>query len=81
MTTKTLSVKLPAALDAKLAAAAARRRVSKSAVIRGALERALADAGGRRAGSFLALARDLHGCVTGPGDLSYHSRHLRGYGR
>jgi len=78
---KTLSVKLPPALEAKLGAMAATRGVSKSEVIRTALERLVADGRRSRAGSFLALAKDLHGCVEGPGDLSYHPRHLRGYGR
>jgi hypothetical protein len=34
-----------------------------------------------RQGSCLALAEDLVGCVEGPGDLSHHKRHMRGYGR
>ncbi len=78
---KTLTVKLPAALDAKISALAARRRVTKSQVVRGALERLFDDGRRPRSGSFLALAKDLHGCVEGPGDLSHSSRHLRDYGR
>lgn len=79
---KTLSVKLPPVLEAKLAAAAERRGLTKSALIRGALEVVLT--GNRRhgrAGSFLALAKDLAGCVAGPSDLSHNKRQLRGYGR
>ncbi len=78
---ETLSVKLPPALSAKLDTLAATRGVSKSELIRTTLERLFADGRRSRTGSFLALAKDLHGCVEGPGDLSHHPRHLRGYGR
>lgn len=79
---RTLSVKLPAALEARLAALAQRRGVTKSAVIRRALEWTVSDDRGRgRAGSFLALAKDLAGSLAGPADLSYNKRRLRGYGR
>ena len=78
---RTLSVKLPNALDAKLAAMAEQQRTSKSAVVRLALE-ALLDRNGRpRARSALALAKDLAGCVAGPEDLSVNPRHLVGFGR
>ena len=78
---KTLSIKLPEALAARVAALAARRGASKSAVIRGAIEKAFANGSGRKAGSFFQLAKDLAGCVAGPADLSHKPRHLRGYGR
>jgi predicted transcriptional regulator len=39
----TLTLKIPEALDAALQAASAKRQVSKSAVVREALEKALAD--------------------------------------
>ena len=39
----TLTLKIPESLDAALQTASARRRLSKSAVVREALERALAD--------------------------------------
>lgn len=39
----TLTLKIPESLDAALQAASAHRRVSKSAVVREALEKALAD--------------------------------------
>ena len=77
---KALSLKLPDALDAKLAAAARRRRTSKSAVVRDALE-AFLGAKGVRSGSALDLVRDLAGCVEGPGDLSYNKAYLRDLGR
>jgi hypothetical protein len=31
--------------------------------------------------SFLGLARDLVGCVSGPTDLSVGKKHRKGYGR
>jgi predicted transcriptional regulator len=77
-----VSVKVPAALGVKLAAVAAERRLSKSHVVRQALEAALSrrrTVARRR--SFTALAGDLAGCASGPVDLSHHPRHLRGYGR
>lgn len=78
---KTLSVKLPKALDAKLKAIAQQRGTSKSAVVRGALEALVARNGGRKAGSALDLARDLAGCLAGPGDLSVNKGHLKDFGR
>ncbi|OGL13639.1 MAG: hypothetical protein A3K12_07400 [Candidatus Rokubacteria bacterium RIFCSPLOWO2_12_FULL_71_19] len=79
--TRTLTVKLPARLEVQLAATAAHRGVSKSSVVRRALEAALARDRKPRARSFASVARDLAGCVSGPVDLSHHPRHLRGYGR
>lgn len=77
---KAFSLKLPDALDAKLTAAARRRRTSKSVVVRDALETFL---GGKaaRSGSALDLMRDLAGCCEGPGDLSYNKAHLRDFGK
>ena len=78
---KSLSVKLPDALDAKLAAMAQQRGVSKSEVVRGALEALLVRNRGYRKASALALAKDLAGCVAGPGDLSFNKDYLKDYGR
>lgn len=76
---KTLSLKLPDALEAKLRELARQRRMSRSAVVREALARFLS----RHASaySFLALAQDLAGCVEGPADLSLNKSYLRGYGQ
>lgn len=82
---RTLSMKVPEALDQDLAKLAARRGVSKSALIRDmmsefvARERSVDDR--PPAGSFLALAEDLLGCVDGPEDLSTNEDYLDGYGR
>ena len=79
--TRTLTVKLPAGLEARLAARAAERGQSKSSIVRKALATALAGDEKPRARSFASLAHDLAGCVLGPIDLSHHPRHLRWYGR
>ena len=78
---KTLSLKLPDALEARLRASAERRNTSKSALVREALESYLAGADGSQAGSCLDLAGDLAGCLEGPGDLSHNPKHMEGYGR
>lgn len=79
--TRVLTVKLPARLEAQLATRAADQGVSKSSVVRRALEAALARDRTPRARSFATLAHGLAGCVSGPVDLARNPRHLRGYGR
>jgi hypothetical protein len=78
---KTLSVKVPDGLDARLAAAARRRKTNKSALVRKALEGVLRESAKPRAGSALDLVRDLVGCVAGPADLSVNKAHLKTFGR
>ena len=78
---KTISVKLPDGVDARLSAEAQRRRVTKSAIVRAAIEDALARNGKARGGSALALAKGLAGCLSGPGDLSTSKARLAGFGR
>jgi metal-responsive CopG/Arc/MetJ family transcriptional regulator len=78
---KTLSIKLSPRLEARLDAAVARHRTTRSRLVRDILERHLA-AFEPAADSALARAGDLVGSVKGrPRDLSTHRRHLRGYGR
>jgi len=77
----TLTVKLPDALQARLAEAVRRRGSNRSAWVRDAIEAALAEDRGTKKGSALDQAVDLAGCVTGPADLSHGKRHLRGFGR
>ena len=77
---KTLSLKVPDALDAKLTALAARRGESKSAVVREAIERYVPEAPGEAA-SLLDLSRDLVGSVSGPKDLATNPKYLEDYGR
>lgn len=78
---RTVSLKLPESLDEKLAAIAVKRGASKSAVVREALEEYFRNERGIRPRSCLALARDLVGCVDGPVDLSFHKKHMKGFGR
>ena len=78
---KTLTVKVPEDLDLKLTAVAAKRRESKSALIRAALEHIVKSSETNSPNSCLDLAKDLIGSVEGPSDLSHGSKHLKGYGR
>ena len=78
---RTLSVKLPDGLDAKLTAAARRRKTNKSALVRKALEGVLREPGTSADGSALDLVRDLVGCVAGPADLSVNKAYLKTFGR
>lgn len=78
---RTLTIKLPDGLEAKVAALARRRRTSKSDVVRTALERLLASRDAAAAGSPLDVVRDLVGSVSGPKDLSFNKEHLRDFGR
>jgi len=78
---KTLSLKVPAAIDRKLAAFVARRGISKSEVIRAALEAYLNADGEVSPGSVLELAQDLVGCVRGPGDLSTNPKYMKDFGK
>lgn len=79
---KVLSLKVPEALDRKLAAVVKRRGLQKSVVVREALEQYLDDSHEVRGGSFLDLAGDLVGCVKdAPPDLASNPKHLYGYGK
>ena len=75
-----MTLKVPEALEGRIAAAARKRGESKSALVRRAVDRLLA----REAplpGSFAELAAEFAGCVEGPGDLSTNPNHMKGYGR
>ena len=78
---KTISVKIPEELDLKLTAVAARRRESKSALIREALDHIVKSSETITPHSCLDLAKDLIGSVEGLSDLPNNKRHLKGYGR
>jgi Arc/MetJ-type ribon-helix-helix transcriptional regulator len=78
---KTISVKIPEDLDLKLTAVAEKRRESKSAIIRSALDQLVNSSDAITPNSCLELAQDLIGSVEGPPDLSYNKKHLKGYGR
>ena len=75
----TVSLKVPAVLEQRLARLAKSRGASRSAVIREALERLLNEASAHP-DSCLALASDLIGSVEGPADLSHNRKLLDGFG-
>ena len=74
----TISLKMPEPLAIRLEDAARKKGVSKSALIRDALEVYLqAD----RAESALSQVADLAGILSGPEDLSVNKDYLRNFGR
>ena len=77
---KTISLKLPDDIDAKLELRASVLGMTKSAITREALSRHLEGAPTPGV-SCLDLVRDLVGTARGPGDLASNKKHLRGYGR
>ena len=77
----TITVKVPRPLAERLTRTVVRRRSTRSAVVREALEAHLAAEGGATEGSCFDLTSDLAGSVSGPSDLSSNRRRLRGYGR
>jgi predicted transcriptional regulator len=75
---KTLSVKVPQALSARVVKLARSRSSTVSAVVREAIEQYAPEEGT----SFAEAARDFIGCLdSGPGDLSTNQKHLKGFGR
>ena len=75
----TISLKVPEALDFRLAQMAEKRGSSKSELIRDALERMVTTTSARKC-SCLSLAADLIGCVDGPADLSHNKKRMKGFG-
>jgi Arc/MetJ-type ribon-helix-helix transcriptional regulator len=78
---RTITVKLPAGLAARLRARVKRRGIVLSEVVRQALEEYLQGEGEAAPGSCLERAADLAGSLAGPSDLASNRRHLRGYGQ
>lgn len=78
---RTITVKLPRPLRERLNRAVARRRSTRSAVVREAIEAFLEGESGRSEISCFELASDLAGAVRGPSDLSSNRLLLRCYGR
>lgn len=77
----TVTIKLSAAEHAKLKAMAARRRTSKSAVLREAFAQQSAAALAGTTGSLYDRIKHLAGSIKGPGDLSTNPRYMEGYGK
>ncbi|GMV74398.1 MAG: hypothetical protein AMXMBFR78_13490 [Rubrivivax sp.] len=79
----TLTIKISPQLESELAAASAQEHLSKSVLVRRALELYLAQRkSGRPFVSALDKAGDLVGCFKGgPRDLASNPAHLEGFGR
>jgi hypothetical protein len=78
---RTISLKLPDGLAARVSAAVRTRGVTTSALVRAALEDRLGPEKDGRPGSCLDLASDLRGSLVGPANLSSNRAHLKDYGR
>jgi metal-responsive CopG/Arc/MetJ family transcriptional regulator len=78
---KTISLKLPDALLARLNSAAKNKKRSKSEYVRNCLEHALENPKTCPPGSCHDLAGDLCGIINVPSDLSYNKKRLSGFGR
>lgn len=78
---KTLSVKVPDALNEQLTALARRKGKNRSTLVRQAISDYVPRSERPIRGSFLDLAKDLAGCLSAGFDLASRSKSLRGYGR
>lgn len=79
----TLTIKLPASLDAELLDASQRSRLSKSELVRRAIVAYIAVGDQQpHAESALSMAGDLVGCFSGgPTDLASNPRHMDAFGK
>ena len=78
---KTLSVRLPEALNAELSALAKKRGEARSEIARQAIEAFVNGDDVPSEPSCHDLVRGLAGCAVGPTDLATNKKHRRGYGR
>jgi Arc/MetJ-type ribon-helix-helix transcriptional regulator len=78
---RTLSLKLPASLSAKLDRVARQRGQSKSEVVRAALQQFLNGELAIPAESALEAVQPWIGCVDGPGDLTTNPKYMEGFGK
>ncbi len=78
---KTISLKIPKSLEQQLEQFAAVSDVSKSEVVRRALESFLRGKNGHDSTSVAALAGDLIGCFRGPADLSSNADYFDEFGK
>jgi metal-responsive CopG/Arc/MetJ family transcriptional regulator len=81
MAMKTISLKLPDSLLARLNSAAKCGKRSKSEYVRHCLENAMENQETDLKGSCFDLAADLCGIIEGPDDLSYNKKHMARFGR
>ena len=73
---KTLSIKVPRAVSAKVVRVAKERRTTVSAIVRDAIERYF---DGPQKGSFAEQAAKYIGAFDGPGDLSTNPKYMEGF--
>ena len=76
-----ISLKMPRRLAAELSEAARRRGVSRSALIREALEAFLRAEKAEEPISALSRTADFAGAFPGPADLSVNRDYMRGFGQ
>jgi hypothetical protein len=76
----TISCKISERLNGLLTAEARKQRVSKSEIVRRALETALKPRRGKTAPCAIDLVKDLVGCIKGPRDMSTNPKYLEGFG-
>jgi predicted transcriptional regulator len=83
---KTISLRLPDGLHARVVREAKRKRSSKAAVVRAAVEQSLQPRPrsngkrGQRRPTAGELAADLCGSIEGPSDLSTNPKYMEGFG-
>lgn len=80
---KTLSIQVPEHLNARIESVASRQRLSKSAVVRNTLLKAMGKKPGRASASSIhaRLNRYQDAGATGVTDLASNPKHLAAYGR
>jgi predicted DNA-binding protein len=77
---KTITCRLPEHLNARLNAVAREQSVSKSQVIRKALEQNFSKHWEKRALRAIDLVRDLSGSVNGPADILTNPKYMEDFG-
>lgn len=75
-----VTIKMPRAMHARLEFEVARRRITKSAILRDAFARTESP-NPSRPRSLAERAKHLIGVIDGPGDLYARSKKMLGYGR
>jgi predicted DNA-binding protein len=78
---KSVSLKLPDDLHARLAQLSQQRGSAKSVIVRDALEAYLSGAKNGKQLSIAELAADLIGSIEGPSDLATNPKYMRGFGQ
>ena len=77
----TITLKVPEVLDTQLKSFSKKKGLSKSEIVRIALNEYFSKDGTRSSSSFLDSAEDLAGSIEASADLSVNKKYLEGYGR